>query len=112
VEPGEVEAVLQSLDGVRAAAVVAHETANGPRLEAWAVSDAPRERLRDALAERLPAFMLPSRIQLTGALPLTPNGKIDRAALRSGDEDRPMTGALSVLLGAEEIDLDRDLLAL
>ncbi|MEU8924837.1 amino acid adenylation domain-containing protein [Kitasatospora sp. NPDC048545] len=37
--------------------------------------------LRDALAERLPGYMVPQRVRLVDALPLSANGKVDRAAL-------------------------------
>lgn len=36
---------------------------------------------RRALAERLPAYMVPERFVTTEALPRTPSGKVDRLAL-------------------------------
>ncbi|MBV6697770.1 non-ribosomal peptide synthetase [Kitasatospora aureofaciens] len=39
--------------------------------------------LRAHLAERLPAHMAPSHLQVADALPLTGNGKVDRATLRT-----------------------------
>ncbi|MET0406604.1 MAG: amino acid adenylation domain-containing protein, partial [Cystobacter sp.] len=41
------------------------------------------DELRQYLAARLPAYMVPSSIVLMDALPLTANGKVDRAALRA-----------------------------
>ena len=39
------------------------------------------DKLRAALAERLPAYMVPRKIHLLDALPITPNGKADRRKL-------------------------------
>jgi D-alanine--poly(phosphoribitol) ligase subunit 1 len=92
VEPGEVEIQLGSLRGVRAAAVVVVDRGGHPdALHAYVVpaeplQGAPWDRvfsatLRERLAERLPAYMLPRRIILVEALPLTANGKVDRRRL-------------------------------
>ncbi|MCB5290518.1 AMP-binding protein, partial [Bifidobacterium longum subsp. infantis] len=80
IEPGEIEAALTALPGVRQAAVMAH--ADGQRLVAWAGGrDLDAAALRAALARTLPASMLPSAIVVLERLPLTANGKIDRDAL-------------------------------
>jgi amino acid adenylation domain-containing protein/non-ribosomal peptide synthase protein (TIGR01720 family) len=81
IEPGEVEAALSAHLAVREAAVT--PAPGGEGLLAYAVADAglSPEALRDHLAARLPAHMLPGSILLLDRLPLTPNGKIDRAAL-------------------------------
>ena len=81
VEPGEVEAALAGLDGVRAAAVVVRDG----RLAGYAVPEtgapADPERWRAALAAALPAHLVPSSVTALQRLPLTPAGKLDRAAL-------------------------------
>ncbi len=89
IEPGEVEAVLLTHPAVVEAAVVVRDA----RLIAYAVApDATgtglRTDLRGFLAERLPAYLLPSALLLLPALPRTANGKVDRAALPS-PEGRP-----------------------
>lgn len=38
-------------------------------------------RLREALAARVPAYMVPRKFHFVAAFPMTPNGKIDRQAL-------------------------------
>jgi amino acid adenylation domain-containing protein len=85
VEPGEIEAELTALSGVREAAVVPREEPGGAgwRLVAFVAGDGDPEpgALRDRLRERLPEVLVPAEIVLVDRLPLTPNGKIDRAAL-------------------------------
>ncbi|MFJ5049653.1 amino acid adenylation domain-containing protein [Streptomyces sp. NPDC088719] len=82
VEPGEIEAVLQTHPDVTHAVVLAE---NG-RLTAFvtpgpASAGADAVTLRLHLAESLPAYMLPSRITRVDRMPLTSTGKIDRRGL-------------------------------
>ncbi|HEY4588251.1 MAG TPA: amino acid adenylation domain-containing protein, partial [Thermoanaerobaculia bacterium] len=79
IEPGEIEAALAALPGVREAVVVAREG----RLVAYLTGDAAADELRSSLRERLPDSMVPAAFVTLGALPLTPNGKVDRQALSS-----------------------------
>ncbi|MGW3989562.1 amino acid adenylation domain-containing protein [Streptomyces sp. NPDC004830] len=84
VEPGEVEAAFTALPDVAQAAVVARGTGSGKRLVAYVVPAGratTAQRLRDAVSERLPDFMVPSALVLLDRLPSMPNGKLDRAAL-------------------------------
>ena len=92
VEPGEIEAALSALPGVRQAAVTVHEDQHGDKmLVAYAVSasgsqsDLDAVTLRSELAAVLPRYMLPSVIAVLDRLPLTPNGKLDRKALPRPD---------------------------
>jgi aryl carrier-like protein len=100
VELGEIEAALSSLDSVREAVVVAREDeGQARRLVAYVVSrsDAPKvDRLRSALAKRLPSHMVPSAFVFLEALPLTPNGKLDRKALPAPGGERPDLGGAYV----------------
>ncbi len=90
VEPGEVEAALSALPGVRKAAVLAQPSASGVvRLVAWVVPAGPgvtAAELRAALTRTLPEALVPSAFALLAALPLTPNGKLDRRALPPVEE--------------------------
>jgi amino acid adenylation domain-containing protein len=86
MEPGEIEAVLNSHAALKESAVVAREFAPGDkRLVAYVVPESetppsPSE-LRHFLAQRLPAPMIPSVFVRLGQLPLNSSGKIDRNAL-------------------------------
>ncbi|ADD40861.1 amino acid adenylation domain-containing protein [Stackebrandtia nassauensis] len=83
IEPGEIEAELRRLPGVRDATVLAVPSSGGdPELTAAVCgSDCVPEELYNTLRDRLPAYMLPRRIAALDQLPLNTNGKIDRRAL-------------------------------
>ncbi|MEH1017432.1 amino acid adenylation domain-containing protein [Micromonospora sp. CPCC 206060] len=94
IEPGEVEAALRRHPTVDAAVVTVYRPPSGDaELVAYVVPTAGAridpEGLRDALADRLPAAMVPSTVIGLDTLPLTPNGKVDRAALPAPDGPRP-----------------------
>ncbi|WP_318196293.1 non-ribosomal peptide synthetase/type I polyketide synthase [Streptomyces sp. MCL20-2] len=85
VEPGEIEAVLQTHPDVTHAVVLAEDgrlTAFvTPGTGACGSSEGVGAELRLHLAESLPAYMIPSRITRVDTMPLTGTGKIDRRAL-------------------------------
>lgn len=86
IEIGEVEDALTRSPGVRDAAVVVVDApGRGRRLVGFYGADRALEasQLRDQLAARLPAYMVPATLHHRSALPLTANGKIDRAALEA-----------------------------
>jgi amino acid adenylation domain-containing protein len=88
IELGEIEAALDSISDLKESAVVALESdgfegnvlccAYVPR----AVEEIAPARLRQQLADVLPAYMLPSRWMQLDRLPLNGNGKTDRPALK------------------------------
>ncbi|HEX8700821.1 MAG TPA: amino acid adenylation domain-containing protein [Myxococcaceae bacterium] len=80
IELGEIDAALQSLEGlaqaaaqVRDGSIIAHVTARDPALRA--------RDIVEALRARLPEFALPSEVHFWPELPRTANGKLDREAL-------------------------------
>ncbi|HEX8329583.1 MAG TPA: amino acid adenylation domain-containing protein [Hymenobacter sp.] len=108
IEPGEIEAHLTQLPGVRQAVVALQ--AHGPhdqRLAAYlvlaeepAAPETTAEQLAAQLAARragwqaalrahLPAYMVPADFVVLAALPLTPNGKVNRRALGQGPAPVP-----------------------
>ena len=100
VEPAEIEAALIACPGVRAATVALRPDHTGePWLVAYVVRQTPpppAETLREALATRLPIYMVPQRFVLLDALPLTPNGKVDVQALPPPPAGRPALAAACV----------------
>ncbi|MFL5384951.1 MAG: amino acid adenylation domain-containing protein [Longimicrobiaceae bacterium] len=81
VEPGEVEAALRALPGVREAAVAVRGEGAAARLVAWVVGEGDPSALAGALRAVLPEAMVPSLIAVVDALPRTASGKLDRRAL-------------------------------
>jgi surfactin synthase thioesterase subunit len=93
VEPAEVTAALEAVEGVARAAVI-HRPGTGPEagLIAFLVGrqgHVPDETgLRAALSQRLPGHMLPVRCHVVPAIPLNHNGKVDKPALIAADDAR------------------------
>src|SRR6201988_4428143 len=74
IELGEVRAALAGLDGVDDAAVIARaERAAALRLVGYLTGSADPAGVCVALAERLPAYMIPAAVVAMAELPLTPN---------------------------------------
>ena len=63
IELGEVRAALAGLDGVEQAVVIAREDRPGDkRLVGYVTGTADPAEIRAALAERLPAYMIPAAV--------------------------------------------------
>jgi len=123
IEPGEITAQLRQHPQIAQAEVLVHQSPAGtPQLiayvvphSAWAESveqpsvseaDALPQRLKTALAEVLPSYMLPSQILVLDEFPLTTNGKVNRAAL-----PKPQgAGGVSDAIVAPRTDVEEKLL--
>jgi amino acid adenylation domain-containing protein len=87
VEPGEIEAVLEQLEGVRRGVVLADRGMDGQqRLLGYVVMEEGVEMDREAiigwLGNRLPQYMVPRHWVEVDRIPLTSSGKTDRRALQ------------------------------
>ncbi|MBM2620373.1 non-ribosomal peptide synthetase [Actinoplanes sp. LDG1-06] len=92
VEPTEVEHRLREHAGVQAVAVAGYpDPQQGAVLVAFLVAGEPEpdnRSLREFLAERLPAAMVPRHFVRLPRLPVLPSGKVDRASLQPPGRER------------------------
>lgn len=128
IELGEIEAALCATTGASQAVVLLDATQGEPRLRAFV--ELPRtldaDAAQQALARRLPGYMVPAEINALPALPRTANGKVDARALlamagstRRAPYDAPrghVEGTIAALweelLGQRAIGRDDDFFAL
>ncbi|MEU0032356.1 amino acid adenylation domain-containing protein, partial [Streptomyces sp. NPDC006335] len=95
VEPGEIEAALNTHPAIRSSAVIARGDGAGRRLAAYLVPAdhvegiPPVDELRGHLRRSLPDFMIPALFIELADLPLTSSGKTDRTALPTPFRHRP-----------------------
>lgn len=113
VELGEIETRIDARPEIAQAAVVLRQDDGIDRLVAFLVPypdvEIDRMALRAALAQDLPAYMLPSRFELVERLPRLSSGKIDRKTLKavaltadtiSEEQEEPRTETEALLLDA------------
>ena len=143
IEPGEIEAALTAHPAVAAAAVIVREDRPGDRrLVAYAAAPdgAPRRptpgspgghrpspepaALRQWLADRLPAYMVPAAVVVLPSLPFSANQKLDRDALPpppitagvgrrpTGATEEVLAGLFADVLGLDRVGADDDFFAL
>lgn len=83
VEPGEVEAVIKQVEGVKNAIVKGFTTNDRQYLCSYyiATDNVSEDTIRDYLLSKLPAYMVPAYFVKMDSFPLLPNGKTNRKAL-------------------------------
>ena len=134
VELGEVEAALRQVPGVAIGVAAMAPTPGGSDVLAAVIhADDPRLTVKDiraAMAERVPAHMIPQHLSLVEQIPFTLAGKIDRrivagrlaaAVADSAEPERrvpstPLESALAAIvgdvLGVAPVGVDDDFFAL
>ncbi|WP_039074103.1 non-ribosomal peptide synthetase [Bacillus sp. MSP13] len=80
IEPGEIEAALRSIEGIREAAVTVRTDSGEPELCAY-IEGLRRNEVRAQLERLLPSYMIPAHMIEMEQWPITPSGKLDRNAL-------------------------------
>lgn len=111
VNPGEIIDLLEAMEGVRQAAVVAEPTGDGDhQLLAWYVGDRDWASLRSALAAQLPSTLVPQGGWRVDVLPVHPNGKIDTRSLPRPEGGIAVEALPPDALEAELLALWRDAL--
>ena len=88
VEPGEIEAVLRRIPGIKNAAI---RDFKGERQQVFlcayyvAENDLTEEEIRTCLQRELPHYMIPAFFTRMDTIPINPNGKVNRFALPKPD---------------------------
>ncbi|WP_303627721.1 non-ribosomal peptide synthetase, partial [Nocardia otitidiscaviarum] len=131
LELGEVESALTEVAGVGQAVAMVHHPAGdaaAPRLVAY-VAAAPGSVLdpsgvRESVARRLPAFLVPDVVTVLDELPLNSSGKVDRRALPepalaqrdyrapAGATERIIAEVFADVLGTDRVGVDDDFFVL
>jgi diaminobutyrate--2-oxoglutarate aminotransferase len=96
IEPGEIEARLREISGVKDAVIVADALQDGSRsLVAYLVGENGLDphALRAACRKVLPEYMVPADFIVIDHLPLNVNGKVDREVLPLPDRESRHTQA-------------------
>jgi amino acid adenylation domain-containing protein len=113
VEVGEIEVLLNQLDGISQSVVIAREDVPGQkRLVAYLVASGEKKDiafLRDSIEQKLPDYMMPSAFVWVDGFAKTTSGKVDRNALPAPDIQRP---ELSVLYRSANTTAEKRIAAL
>lgn len=86
VEPGELEAALRKMPGVRDAAVFPRRVGANWWLIAYVTGAVDAAALKTALRDAVPAALQPQRVHVIDAIPRLASAKLDMAALGALDE--------------------------
>ena len=88
VEPGEIESVINSVDGITGSVVKAFENEDDSMLLCGFYTEnhpVAKEEIKKKLAAALPAYMIPGVLVRMDAFPVNANGKLDRKSIGRPD---------------------------
>ena len=109
IELGEIEQAILEIPGITSSvAIDVTDAAGQPSLCGYFVSsdDVTPDLVRDALARRLPDYMVPVGLVRIAAIPFTTNGKVDRKRLPAPDLRRRERTAVPAETVAQGLVLD------
>ncbi|WP_156745553.1 condensation domain-containing protein, partial [Mycobacterium sp. E1319] len=126
IELGEVENALLACAEVTVAAAAVYRQGGADRLVGYVGGPVPpdADAVRDAVAARLPDYMVPAQIVALERFPMTSSGKIDRKALPAPeftaahyrppqtDTEKIVAEAFAEVLHRDAVGLDDDFFAL
>ena len=129
VEPGEIETIVKNAPGIHDAAIKDFKNQYGQvYLVAYYTEDGSvdPDELKDAVAQKLPPYMIPAFFVKLDKLPVNANGKLDRNALTppeagnfkneyiapETDMQKALCKAFEDILGVENVGIDDDFFAL
>ena len=129
VEPGEIEAIIKNTQGIADAAIKDFKNQYGQvYLVAYYTEKEPvdAQDLKNEIAKKLPAYMIPAFFVKLDKLPVNANGKLDRNALQppeagnfkteyaapETDMQKALCAAFEKILGIENVGADDDFFAM
>ena len=129
VEPGEIETIVKNAPGIHDAAIKDFKNQYGQvYLVAYYTEDGSvdPDELKEAVAQKLPPYMIPAFFVKLDKLPVNANGKLDRNALTppeagnfkneyiapETDMQKALCKAFEDILGVENVGIDDDFFAL
>ena len=86
MEPGEIEAAAEALDGIDACCLIHNKEKDD--LILYYIGGASAKDISNALRAKLPSYMLPNGYRQTETLPLLPNGKVNRKELDAIENEK------------------------
>ncbi len=106
IELEEIEYAILSQDSISEVVVLVKEKEEDKFIVAYIEGEAINvQEVREYLAKKLPAYMVPSHIEVLDHIPLTSNGKIDKKALQNRED----TLSVSSEFIAPQTDVEKEL---